>query len=110
MADLMLGELRDLVHRTLKVVQDSELIDASVINEVDRISFALSRSSMEIEEILNAVLINHSISLSDECVSLLRELHICLTHMVLEWESRHLQISDRAFGRPRISINIPLVL
>ena len=84
MADLMLGELRDLVHPTLEVVQDSELIDASVINEVYHISFGLSHSSMEIGEILNAVLIKHSISLSDEFVSLVRELHICLTHMVLE--------------------------
>ena len=107
MADLMLGELRDLVHRTLEVVQDSKLIDASVINGI---SFALRHSSMEIGGILNAVLINHSISLSDECVSILQELHICLTHMVLEWESCHLQISNGAFGRPRISINIPLVL
>ena len=34
---------------------------------------------------------------------------MCLTHMFLEWESRHLRISDRVLGRPRIAINIPLV-
>ena len=64
---------------------------------------------MEIGEILNEVLITQSIALSDECVLLLRELHMCLTHMFLEWESRHLRISDRVLSRPRIAINIPLV-
>ena len=109
MESLSIEDVEDVVHRTLEVIQDSELIDTTVINEVDRISLALSRSSAEIAEILNAVLITHSIALSDECVSLMRDLHICLTHMGLEWDSRHLRISDRALGRPRISINIELV-
>ena len=99
-------DVEDVVRRTLEVIQESELVDTTVTDEVDRITFALSRSSVEIGEILNAA---HSIALSDEFVSLIRDLHICLTHMVLEWESRHLRISGRMLGRPRISINIPMV-
>ena len=106
MVDLSERVVEEVVRRTLEAIRDSELTD---INEVDRIRFALSRSSVEIGVILNEVLITQSIALSDECVSLLRELHMCLTHMFLEWESRHLRISNRVLGRPRIAINIPLV-
>ena len=109
MTDFTLADVTDAVQRTLQVIRDSDHIQTSVSDEVDRISIVLSRSSAEIGEILNAALITHSVALSDECVTNLGDLHICLTHMVIEWESRHLQISDRRFGRPRISINISLI-
>ena len=102
-------EVEEVVYRTLDAIRESEHVDITVPNEVDQICFALSRSSSEIGEILNAVLITQAIALSDECVSILRELHICLSRMVLEWESRHLRASVRALGRPRLTINIPLV-
>ena len=68
MVDLSERVVEEVVRRTLGAIRDSELTD---INEVDRISFALSCSSVEIREILNEVLITQSIALSDECVSLL---------------------------------------
>ena len=92
----MMEDVENVVRRTLEIIQDSELIDTTVVDEVDRVCLALSRSSTVIGEILNAALIMQSISLSDECVSLMRDLHICLTHLVREWESRYLQSSSRA--------------
>ena len=38
----------EVVRRTLEAIRASELTDTAVIDEVDRVSFALSRSSVEI--------------------------------------------------------------
>ena len=60
-------EVEEFVYRTLEAIREqSEHVDITVPNEVDQICFALSRSSSEIGEILNAVLITQAIALVSE--------------------------------------------
>ena len=108
-----------VVQRVLHVVQECEIqsIDTISFNEVDRICLVLSRCATELGELLNSVLVARSIFLDEDTVSSLRELHICVNHLVVEWETRLLRASTgpappaRALplGRPRVLINLPLV-
>lgn len=105
------------VWRVLNVIRDCEIhnVDTIAFSDLDRICLALSRCAAELGELLNAVLVSRTIALDEGNVSSLRELHLCVNHLVVEWETRLLQTStssappSRPLGRPRILINFPLV-
>ena len=87
-------ELQPVVRRTLRSLQESEEHAGAVfLNDVDRVCLSLSRSSAELGELLNAVFVTRTLVLDEECVSSLRELHICINRLLVEWESTLLSVS-----------------
>lgn len=106
------------VRDVLDVVQDStQHLNTVDFEEVDRISLAFNRSSFSLGQILNAVLVcgESNVCFHGGIISSLRELHMCVTQLFIEWETRllHLRLgsspSRSSLGRPNISINIPMV-
>lgn len=99
------------------VIEDSvQHLSTVDIHEIDRISLALLRCSSSLGQILNAALIcGESSRSADDTVSSLRELHMCVTQLSIEWETRLFQMSHGSsssrcsLGRPRIPINVPMV-
>ena len=105
------------VREVLVVIEDSvQYLDTVDSNEVDRISLAFLRSASSLGQILNTILMcGESGRFTDATVDSLRELHMCVTHLAVKWETRLFQISHGGFpprcslGRPRIPINVPMV-
>ena len=97
----------------LDVIEDS--IRQSSTVDYDGVSIALHCSSLSLGRILNDVLMcGHY--LGSNIVSSLRELHICMTHLSVEWETRLVQLShgssppkSSSLGHPTVFINIPVV-
>lgn len=108
------GTVRDV----LEVIQDSTRhLNTVDFEEVDRISLAFNRSSFSLGQILNAALVcgESNACFQGGIITSLRELHMCVTQLFIEWETRllHLRLgsspSRSSLGRPNISINIPMV-
>ena len=77
------------MRRVLCVIQDCERnVGTTLVDEVDRISLALNHSSDELGELLNAVLVSGCILLDKDNRSSLRELHVCVNRLAVEWETR----------------------
>ena len=70
--------------------------------EIDRIAITLCRSAAELGEFLSAVFVNDD----DSSIS---ALHLCMNHVVIEWEARSAGTQMTLSGRPRKMINIPMV-
>ena len=111
------SNMEAVVRRVLTVVEDSlRHSNTTDLNEVDRISLALERSTAELGELLNAAIVSDEITLHEDAITVLRDLHICLNQMTVEWESK-LQIMSTGDmyrpptnpGRPRKLLNIPMV-
>ena len=105
-----------VVRRVLHVIQDCvRHANITDLNDVDRICLNLARCSAELGDLLNCVLVTRCILLDEDNISALRELHVCVNHLAVEWETRLLRVSNSetpsasASGRPRVAINIPLV-
>lgn len=106
-----------VVRRILTVVEDSERhSNTTDLNEVDRISLALECSTAELGELLNAAIVSDEIILQENTITILRDLHVCINQLIVEWESK-LQIVSTGgmhrpptnLGRPRKFLNIPMV-
>lgn len=99
-------EASEVVRRALTAVQQSILYsETDSLMEIDRIVIALCRSAAELGEFLSAVFVNDD----DSSISALRELHLCMNHVVIEWEARSAGTQMTSSGRPRKMINIPMV-
>lgn len=99
---LVLTEINEVVYQ-LGVVSDQDL---------DRASIALGGVSLTLSELLNSLLLGEEIEgLDAEVVTQLKQLHLCLTDQILEWETRLQRASfdDRSVGRSKKPINIPMV-
>ena len=108
-----------VVESTVREIQDvvreaSQHPPPTDFVEIDRVSFALNRSCASLGEIRNIVFQGAS-GFHPEIVSSLRELHICLSRLSVEWETLLQNCHNRlpqcrgVLGRPRVSLNIPLV-
>ena len=104
------------VRDMLDVIEDSMRQSNTMdYHEVDGVSFALHHSSSSLGQILNDVLIYGDHLLEVNIISSVRELHMCVTHLSVEWETRLFQLSHgsslprSSLGHPTLSINIPMV-
>lgn len=105
--------VRSIVRNVWRVVTDvlanSDSTDFIVI---DGITLELSQCSMALGEVLNGIVLSgHGTTFSQNDVTSLRELHVCVSQLFVDWETRLNQymLLTQQFGRPRIPINIPMV-
>lgn len=110
----MATEVESVVMDVLEVVEDvSQNTGSNDFVEVDRITFALSRSSNRLGSVITVVLTEGTFH--PDIVSWLRELHLCLTQLWVEWETRlqrfhnQLPCERPSLGRPAMTLNIPMV-
>ena len=109
MATLLVQDIvRDVSRVVEEVLQNRNTSDMSI---VDRITLSLSQCSAALGELLNEVLLSsNGSSLSQADVNSLRDLHICVSQLFVQWESRLQQHSPQPrVGRPRVSLNVPMV-
>ena len=106
--------MESMVDRVRDVLSECVLHSTtSDVGVLDRIVVSLSQCSVDIGDLLNDSVVNGG----DEEPSIeLRQLHICVNELLVEWETKLFRHENRmgvasnvSLGRPRNIINVPLV-
>lgn len=98
------------------ILQCTQTCDSEDMADLDNNLTSLMNASFQVGDLLNEVLVTRQVSVGEETIATLNELHRCLNQLCLESERKiylrvsvYLSPNSSSRGRPKKIINIGLV-